>query len=254
MKVLVTGSAGIVGRPLVEALRARGHEVRGFDRRPSPGLDDAVVADLTDEPAVRAAVAGMEAVVHLAAQPVDAPFADLVGPNVVGLYHVMNAAREAAVRRLVLASSIMVVTRRREPDKPEQIARLAEARPANHYAVTKLFAEHMGELYARSFGMSVIAARIGWVVRNPDEARHMQKLAIPDVYLSRADAGRFFVRAVEADGISFAVLYAASRGGERVFETEPSRRLLGYEPLERWPEGLPFDLPRDPEGVPDPPR
>ena len=214
MKVLVTGSAGIVGRPVVEALRARGHEVRGFDRRPSPGLDDAVVADLTDEP----------------------------------------AAREAAVRRLVLASSIMVVTRRREPDKPEQIARLAEARPANHYAVTKLFAEHMGELYARSFGMSVIAARIGWVVRNPDEARHMQKLAIPDVYLSRADAGRFFVRAVEADGISFAVLYAASRGGERVFETEPSRRLLGYEPLERWPEGLPFDLPRDPEGVPDPPR
>ena len=107
MKVLVTGSAGIVGRPVVEALRARGHEVRGFDRRPSPGLDDAVVADLTDEPAVRAAVAGMEAVVHLAAQPVDAPFADLVGPNVVGLYHVMNAAREAAVRRLVLASSPM---------------------------------------------------------------------------------------------------------------------------------------------------
>jgi uronate dehydrogenase len=239
VKVLVTGSAGVVGQPVVEALRARGHDVRGFDRRPTPGLADAVVADLADEAALGAAVAGREAVVHLAAQPVEAPFADLVGPNLVGLYHVMNAAREATVRRLVLASSIMVVSGR----QPGRIARTDEARPANHYAVTKLFAEQMGELYARSFGMSVIAARIGWVVRNPDEARHMQRLAIPDVYLSRADAGRFFVAAVEAQEISFAILYAASRGGERVFQTEPTQRLLGYEPLERWPEGLPFDLP-----------
>jgi nucleoside-diphosphate-sugar epimerase len=239
MKVLVTGSAGIIGCPVVAALALRGHAVRGFDRRPTPGLADAFVADLADEAAVREAVRGMEAVVHLAAQPDEAPFAELVGPNVIGLYHVMNAAREASVRRLVLASSIMVVKRERG-----MIARTDQARPANHYAVTKLFAEQMGELYARAFGMSVIAARIGWVVRTPEEARRMQELAIPDMYLSRADAGRFFVAAVEAEGISFAVLYAASRGGERVFEVEPTRRLLGYEPRDRWPEGLPFDLPR----------
>ena len=68
-----------------------------------------MVADVADAAAVREAVRGMDAVVHLAAQPHDVPFPELVGPNVVGLYNVMNAAREEGVRRLVVASSMMVV-------------------------------------------------------------------------------------------------------------------------------------------------
>ena len=54
----------------------------------------------------------MDAVVHLAAQPVDAPFSELVGPNVVGLYNVFDAAGTEGCKRLVLASSIMTVIRR----------------------------------------------------------------------------------------------------------------------------------------------
>ena len=126
MKVLVTGSAGTVGRPVCEALARRGHAVRGFDRAPTPELADAVVADLADGEAVRAAVRGIDAVVHLAAQPVEAPFAELVGPNVVGLYNVMDAAREEGVRRIVLASSMMVVSRARGAGR----GRRAPTRPA----------------------------------------------------------------------------------------------------------------------------
>ncbi len=245
MKILVTGSAGTVGRPVCQELLRQGHEVRGLDLRASPELVDAVVADVADAGAVRAAVAGMDAVVHLAAQPVDAPFSDLVGPNVVGLYNVFDACQETSVKRLVLASSIMVVIRRPDRSRP---ARVDEAWPGDHYALTKLWAEQMGAMYARRFGMSVLAVRIGWVVRNPDEARHMLKLGAFDLYLSRADAGRFFAAAVAATGTDFAIAYATSRGGEAVFDMEPARKLLGYEPHDRWPEGLPFplpDIPRD---------
>ena len=63
--------------------------------------------------------------------------------------------------------------------------------------------------------------------------------------LSRADAGRFFAAAVTAPGIDFAIVYAASRGGETLFDMAPAQKLLGYEPRERWPEGLPFPLPGD---------
>ena len=61
---------------------------------------------------------GVDAVVHLAAQPHERPFPELVGPNVVGLYNVMDAAREQAVKRVVLASSMMVVSGWTDPAAP----------------------------------------------------------------------------------------------------------------------------------------
>jgi NAD(P)-dependent dehydrogenase (short-subunit alcohol dehydrogenase family) len=63
MKILVTGSAGNVGRPVCRELSRRGHEVRGLDRVPTPGLRDAIVADIADEAPVRDAVRGVQAVV-----------------------------------------------------------------------------------------------------------------------------------------------------------------------------------------------
>ena len=238
MKVLVTGSAGHVGQPVCRELFRRGHAVRGFDRVPTPGVEDALVADIAEPESVAAAMRGRDAVVHLAAQPVDAPFAQLIGPNVVGLYTVMNAAREAKVPRVVLTSSMTVASPEHAPEQPVPVDR---ARPRSHYALTKLWAEQMGEMYARCFGMSVLAVRVGWMVRNAGEARRMRELDIPDVYLSAGDAGRFFACAVEAPEITFAVVYAAGRGGERVFDMEPARRLLGYEARDRWPDGLPFE-------------
>src|SRR4051812_2320752 len=115
MKILVTGSAGYVGRPVCRELLRRGHQVRALDRVPTPGLGDAMVADVADQAPVREAVRGVDIVVHLAAHPVEAEVSVLVGPNVVGLYNVMNAAREERVARVVLASSVMVVAGRKAP-------------------------------------------------------------------------------------------------------------------------------------------
>jgi hypothetical protein len=91
--------------------------------------------------------------------------------------------------------------------------------------------------------MSVIAVRLGWMVRNPDEARNMLRSKIFDCYVSRADGARALAAAVVAPNVTFEIVYAASRGGERVFDMEPARRLLGFEAQQRWPEGLPFPLP-----------
>ncbi len=65
--VLVTGSAGRIGRAVVAELQSRGRSVRGFDRVPTPGVADAIVGDLTDAAAVRRAVEGVGTVIHLAA-------------------------------------------------------------------------------------------------------------------------------------------------------------------------------------------
>src|SRR5918996_1378953 len=119
-RVVVTGSTGAIGEPLCGFLLRRGHYVRGFARRPTPGLSDYVTGDLADRDAVRRAAEGMDTIVHLGAYPNPADFIEvLLKPNVVGLYHVCEAAAEFKVRRLVLASSVQVISgHRRRPSGP----------------------------------------------------------------------------------------------------------------------------------------
>jgi nucleoside-diphosphate-sugar epimerase len=241
--VLVTGSAGAVGQPVCRELAARGWRVRGLDRAPTPGLTDAVAADVADGEAVRAACRGVDAVVHLAAKPDDAPFAELVGPNVTGVFNVLSAAREAGVRRVVLASTLQVIWERATTDR---VAGTDEACPANHYALTKLWAEQMGEMYARCYDMSVVALRITWMVRNAAEARKMRAHRRFDIYVSQRDTARAFAAAVEAPAIRFAVAYVSGPDGGAQYDLEPGRRLLGWEPQDRWPEGAPREVNEEP--------
>ena len=207
---------------------------------PTPGLDHFAIGDIEDSETTRRACQGIGAVVHLAAVPDDAPFPTLVGPNVTGLYNVMSAAQELRVPRVVLASTMQLVWNGRDSDR---LAGVEEARPANHYALTKLWAEQMGEMYARCHGMSVVVLRLAWMVRNPYEASKMRRMNRASVYLSPRDAGRAFACAVEAQGIRFAVVYVAGPDGAGQFDLEPARRLLGFEPQDRWPDGLSFELP-----------
>ncbi|MBC8133178.1 MAG: NAD(P)-dependent oxidoreductase [Deltaproteobacteria bacterium] len=244
--VLVTGAAGAVGQPVCAELGRRGHHVRGFDRIVTPGVPDGVVADTTDAVALQAAAAGCDMIIHLAAEANDRDFVTgLVAPNVVGPYNVLHGAREAQVPRVVLASSLQVA-----PQDLQRPARVDESAPTNHYALTKLWAEQMGEMYARCFGLNVLCARLNWMVRNPAEARHMERVKRPDIYISPGDVARFFSLAVEVDWTGFAVVYAAGAGSDERFDLEPARRLLGYVPQDRWPAGLPFTYGED-DDAPD---
>lgn len=247
--VLVTGSAGAIGDPVCRALLARGHRVRGMDRVVSESAADrghtgfeAVRVELEDRDGVKAAMRGIDSVVHLAAFPDDADFSLLEGPNVRGLLHVLDGARQEGVRRVVLASSIQVLDGWWDLTRKEPASAEIET-PSNHYALTKVWAERAGEMYARCYGLSVIAVRVAFMVRNPTEARRLMQRQLFDVYLSRGDVARCFALSVEASNIGFAVLYAVGKGGERLFDMEPARRLIGFEARDRWPEGLGFDVP-----------
>jgi len=238
--VLVTGSAGRIGQAVVRELRARGHAVRGFDLVPTPGLDTSVVGDLSDGAAVRRAAEGATALVHLAATPDDDDFLTRLLPNnVVGVYHVLEAARLAGVRRLVLASSGQVVWWQRLTG-PLPIGVDVPPTPRHWYAATKVFLEAAGRAFSESHGLSVVVVRLGWCPRTPEQAREIAATEwAQDVYLSPGDAGRFFACAVEAPAdLRFAVVYACSRPARQtLYDLGPARQLLGYEPCDTWPQG-----------------
>lgn len=105
--VLVTGASGFLGRAVVRELLAGGYAVRTLQRTPSrtPGATD-VLGSVTDPEVVARAVAGVDAVVHLAAKvSLAGDPADFERVNVGGTRTLLDAAQAAGVQRVVHVSS-----------------------------------------------------------------------------------------------------------------------------------------------------
>ena len=241
LSILVTGAAGRIGRAAVRELVARGHRVRAFDVVAAKGTDDVIVGNITEPEVVGKAMRGIDALIHLAATPDDDDFMERLLPNnLVGAYHVLEEARLAAVPRIVLGSSGQVVWWQRFTG-PLPVTADAPPSPRGWYAATKLFQEAAGRAFAAKYGISVLAARLGWCPRNQAHINELNRTEWgPDVYLSPADAGRFFACAVEAPAdLRFEVVYACSRPARQViYDPTPARLLLGFEPRDTWPEGV----------------
>ena len=231
-KVLVTGSSGFIGRQISPFLEEHGFVVRGFDKIPCvQNISEFIVGDIEDLDSIRVAVRGVDIVIHLAAHSDDGDFKrELLGPNVVGVYNVLEALRLEQVNRLVLASSIQAIDIYHIPDfvSPE------DRGPISNYGLLKILAEDMCNMYSRVHGLSVIAAQLGWVLKNQQELEEMQ--ATPQwekLFLSRADMRSFFLQCVLASTPSVAVLHALSRqlDGD-VFDMASSYEVLGFKPTD----------------------
>jgi nucleoside-diphosphate-sugar epimerase len=244
-KVLITGSAGRIGKAATQEIVRRGHRVRGLDKIPSTAATESLVGDITDAATINSAVAGVDAIIHLAATPDDDDFMTKLLPNnIVPVHHILEAARLNKVPRVILASSGQV-TWESQFNGPFPVRADAPLTPRYWYAVTKVFSEFAGQIYATKHQMDVMAIRLGACPRDRAAVESTGNDPITrDVYLSPGDAGRFFAQAVEAPaGFAFQVVYVCSKFVLReIFDLEPARRLVGFEPRDRWPEGLPSEI------------
>jgi uronate dehydrogenase len=249
--VLVTGAAGRVAAHLRAHLPAAGFVLRGFDRRPISGEPRAACADINDLPALRGAMAGCDAVVHLAGavRPSDT-FEDVLEANIAGTYHVFEAARLEGVGRVVLASSHHAngFAPRSARSQPR-----AGDRPDSYYGVSKLFEEDLGRLYHDRYAMAVACIRIGSCFERPPGVRGLS------TWLSPRDCAGLFAACLRSAGLGYAVVYGISRNTRRFWDLQPALA-LGYEPLDDAeayaPEilaehgGIDPSTPEDPQGGP----
>jgi UDP-glucose 4-epimerase len=165
MKVLVTGGAGFIGSRIALALGEAGHGVTVLDdlstgdKQAVPKGAKLVEADIRDAAAVKAAVDGQEAVIHLAAQAlVPESVADpqkAFDINLVGGQNLLEAMRNTGVRRLVYSSSAGVYGSPERVPVQEDDLKI----PLSPYGATKYAFESLASAYHASYGLDVVMFR-----------------------------------------------------------------------------------------------
>jgi UDP-glucose 4-epimerase len=167
MRVAVTGGGGFIGSHVVDQLARAGHDVVVIDvagqwRNPAA---DYRQADLFDAAALQDAVAGAQAVFHLAgAADVNKVAADplaAVRLNVEGTARILEAARQGGVDRVLLASTVWVYGAMTGQGELTEIAPVDVRRAGHVYVATKLSAEMLVHSYREMYGQHFTILRYG---------------------------------------------------------------------------------------------
>ena len=224
--IVITGGAGRIGGFLRAGLARPGRTLRLLDAvSPADLTDDeeAFVGSVADDDLVRRAVAGADAVVHLAGIPTEGPWADILDVNVTGSQTVLHAAAEAGVRTVVVASSNHAAGFWERPTDGSLLPDDVVPRPDSYYGWSKAAVESLGRLYHERYGLTVVNLRIGWCSRHPYDRRGAE------IWLSPDDVGRLVEAAITPTVTGFHTVWGVS-ANTRSWWSPAGGEAIGYRP------------------------
>jgi UDP-glucose 4-epimerase len=224
MKIVVTGGAGKIGTYVVRELTA-GHAVTVFDRVAPADAKEArwIGGDIENFDEVLQALAGADAVVHLAGIPVPGkkiPDHVLFRINTLGTYNVHEACYRLGIKRIVSTSSGAVLgwTYREREFIPKYLPIDEDhpLSPQDPYGLSKLCGEEIAHGYALKCDMEAIALRPPWV-QFPEAARQLREQGgrYPKrfdlcAYIDPRDLAGAYRRAVEIPHLRHGVFFVAA--------------------------------------------
>lgn len=182
MRIAVTGAAGLLGRRVVAAIRAEGHEAVAIDRVSAP---DIVTCDVTEADALRDAVGHADALVHLAAftSPLGRPAHVVHNTNVTGSYNALATAAEQGIGRVVMASSVNAIGGYFSRAPRYDYFAVDEEHPSyceDPYGLSKREAELQADaMVAANVGLSVISLRYHALISGRSERLDRQSPDAP---------------------------------------------------------------------------
>jgi uronate dehydrogenase len=222
-RVLLTGPTGRIGRVLRANLNGRYSLLRLGDRVPmgqaAPG-EELCAMDLHDPSSLDRACDGIDTIVHLGGQAIEADWETVLQTNIAGGYNLFEAARRQNVKRVIFTSSHHAIGFYR---RNQVIDNTVPPRPDSRYGLSKAFGEALGRYYADKFGMSVACIRIGVCRTRPEDVRHLS------IWISENDMTQLIRCAIEAPAYHYLMLYGIS-ANTRFFWKNPDATKIGYVP------------------------
>jgi len=255
VRIAITGAAGNVGRELIDAF-GDDHAVVPFTHSEADGIDSTLL-DVTDADDTRRKLDDVDAVVHLAgASSPDATWEAVSETNVEGTKHVLDAAVENGVDRVVFASSNHAVGAYNADDAADPESMTLDAAdpvrgdappmPDSLYGASKVACEGLTNVYAVRHGLDVVNLRIGWFMSEADLAAAAGDDVDPGnarfaraAWLSPRDCRDVHRKAALADlPESPLTLNAVSRNDDRYHTITETMQAIGYEPRDNSAEVL----------------
>ncbi len=222
-RLLLTGAAGGLGQALRDRLKSNCSTLRLSDRLdfgPARQGEEVMLADLADADAVHAMMAGVDAVVHMGGVSVEGPFAPILQANILGVYHLYEAARKNGTKRVVFASSNHVTGFYKQsetitPDKP--------ARPDGFYGLSKAFGEDIARFYFDRYGIETACVRIGSSFPEPRDRRMLA------TWLSYDDLHRLITACLTTPVLGHTIIFGMSNNAVTWWDNSQARH-VGYVP------------------------
>ncbi len=222
-RLLLTGAAGALGRQLRPRLKAHCDVLRVSDVADlgeAAAGEELRIVDLADKTAMFALLQGVQAVVHLGGVSVEKPFEVVLPANIVGVYHLYEAARVHGTKRVVFASSNHVTGFYRQD---ETVSPRDPARPDGYYGISKAFGEDLSRFYFDRYGIETVCMRIGSSFPEPKDRRMLA------TGLSYDDLERLVLAALTAPAVGHTVIYGMS-DNRLTWWDNTSARHVGYRP------------------------
>ena len=203
-RLLLTGAAGGLGRVLRPRLKRHCAVLRVSDVADLGAAgagEELVQASLEDKAAMLDLLAGVDAVVHLGGVSTEHSFEEILPANIIGAYHVYEAARKRGVRRIVFASSNHVTGFYRQD---EVIGPKSPMRPDGYYGLSKAFGENLAQFYWDRYAIETVSLRIGSSFPEPRDRRMLA------TWLSYDDLERLVFAGLTAPVVGHSVIYGMS--------------------------------------------
>lgn len=279
-KIVITGGSGLLGTYVVNHFVESGYEVLNADIiKPQKSSARFLKVDLTDLGECYGALAGADAVIHLAAIPVaySHPNEVTFRNNVMSTYNILEAAAGLGIKKAVIASSEssygIVFSRQNLAPQYVPVDEDHPQFPEDSYGLSKIVGEKTADMINRRCGMQVVAFRIGNVItpetyKNFPEFIHQPKYrrTILWSYIDARDIATACRLAVETDGLGSVALNLAAddtsmdiKSSElmesefpevkdirvpldnyhTLLSNEKAKKLLNWQPVHKWRDNVP---------------